>query len=147
MGRGKKSKKSRNIRQSTRAGINFPVGRIGSYMRAKKYSSRTGAGAPVFLGAVLEYLCAEVLESAGDVCKETGRHRITPRHIELAVRNDDDLGRYLSGANFANAGMAPYINPCILKKRKWSMRVNLIELNLILLFSKKEIKFKLKLGK
>jgi histone H2A len=62
MGRGKARKK---ITQSTRAGINFPVGRIGSYMRAKKYSSRTGAGAPVFLAAVLEYLCAEVLESAG----------------------------------------------------------------------------------
>ncbi len=73
MPRGKKSKRSRTVSQSTRAGISFPVGRIGSYMRSKKYSARTGAGAPVFLGAVLEYLCAEVLESAGDVCKQSGR--------------------------------------------------------------------------
>jgi len=42
-------------------------------MRSKKYSARTGAGAPVFLAAVLEYLCAEVLESAGQVCRESGR--------------------------------------------------------------------------
>ena len=73
MKRGKRSKKSRTISQSKRAGLSFPVGRVGSYMRAKRYSSRTGAGAPVFLAAVLEYLCAEVIESAGDVCKESGR--------------------------------------------------------------------------
>ncbi len=96
MPRGKKSKRStKTISQSVRAGISFPIGRIGRYMRSKKYSTRTGAGAPVFLGAVLEYLCAEVLESAGDVCKESGRSRIAPRHIELAVRSDNDLNRYL----------------------------------------------------
>ena len=118
MARGKRSKRSRTVSQSIRAGISFPVGRIGSYMRSKKYSSRTGGLAPVFLGAVLEYLCAEVLESAGDVCKGAGKHLVTPRHLELAVRDDDDLSRYLQGTNFANGGRAPYINPCILKKKK-----------------------------
>ena len=39
----------------------FPVGRIGRYLKLGKYATRLGAGAPVYLCAVLEYLCAEIL--------------------------------------------------------------------------------------
>ena len=63
-------------------------------MRTGKYSQRCGAGAPVFFAAVMEYICAEVLEVAGDVCGQAGRKRVVPRHIELAVRNDDDLAKF-----------------------------------------------------
>ena len=41
-----------------------------------------------------------------------------PRHIELAIRNDDDLARHFQGKTVAGGGMAPYINPCVMKKRK-----------------------------
>ena len=56
------------ISQSMRAGITFPVGRVGRLMRSGKFSQRTGAGAPIFMAAVMEYICAEVLETSGDVC-------------------------------------------------------------------------------
>jgi len=39
-------------------------------MRSEKYSLRIGGEAPVFFAAVIEYLCAEILEVSGDVCKE-----------------------------------------------------------------------------
>ena len=42
----------------------------------------------------MEYLCTEVLEVAGKVCLELGKKRITPRHIEIAVREDPELERY-----------------------------------------------------
>ena len=81
-------------------------------------SSRVGAGAPVFMAAVMEYLCAEVLEVSGDLCKESGKRRLMPRHIELAIRNDDDLARHFQNKTVLGGGVTPYINPCVLKKKK-----------------------------
>ena len=101
-----------------RAGITFPIGRIGRYMRTKRFTKRVGIGAPIVLASVMEYLCLEVVEIAGDVCKEFGKKRITPRHIELAVRGDDELARLFLNTSFANAGVAPYINPVILGGKK-----------------------------
>jgi histone H2A len=46
--------------RSTRAGLQFPVGRIGRYLKKGRYAQRVGTGAPVYLAAVLEYLAAEV---------------------------------------------------------------------------------------
>ena len=50
-------------------------------------------GAPIYLSAVLEYLCAEVLELAGNAARDNKKKLITPRHILLAVGNDDELHR------------------------------------------------------
>ena len=76
-------------------GLQFPVGRIGRYLRQGKYAKRMGAGAPVYLAAVLEYLTAEILELAGNAARDNKRSRITPRHITLAVRNDEELNKLL----------------------------------------------------
>ena len=46
---------------------------------------------PIYLAGVLEYLTAEVLELAGDVAKGGKKARIAPRHIMLAVRNDEEV--------------------------------------------------------
>lgn len=58
-GRGK-SKSTKSVSRSQKAGIQFPVGRIARFLKAGKYAERVGAGAPVYLAAVLEYLAAEV---------------------------------------------------------------------------------------
>ena len=86
-GRGEKKTTS----SSAKAGLQFPVGRIGRYLRQGKYATRMGAGAPVYLAAVLEYLCAEILELAGNAARDNKKARIVPRHITLAVKNDEEL--------------------------------------------------------
>jgi histone H2A len=52
--------RKKSVTRSTRAGLQFPVGRIGRYLKKGRYAQRVGTGAPVYLAAVLEYLAAEV---------------------------------------------------------------------------------------
>ena len=60
-GRGKGGKvKSKAKTRSSRAGLQFPVGRMHRLLRKGHYAQRVGAGAPVYLAAVLEYLSAEI---------------------------------------------------------------------------------------
>ncbi|KAL3573566.1 hypothetical protein D5086_024179 [Populus alba] len=82
-GRGK-PKASKSVSRSQKAGLQFPVGRIARFLKAGKYAERVGAGAPVYLAAVLEYLAAEVLELAGNAARDNKKNRIVPRHIQLA---------------------------------------------------------------
>ncbi|KFD48051.1 hypothetical protein M513_11071 [Trichuris suis] len=75
---GKVKGKSRS--RSSRAGSKFPVGRIHRLLRQGNYAERIGAGAPVYLAAVIEYLTAEVLELAGNAARDSKKARIIPRH-------------------------------------------------------------------
>lgn len=54
--------KKKAVTRSVRAGLQFPVGRIGRYLKKGRYAQRVGSGAPVYLAAVLEYLAAEVMK-------------------------------------------------------------------------------------
>ena len=60
-GRGKSNTaRKKSVTKSTKAGLQFPVGRLGRYLKKGRYAQRVGSGAPVYLAAVLEYLAAEV---------------------------------------------------------------------------------------
>lgn len=106
--------------RSTKAGLHFPVGRISRYMRRRHVAMRIGAGAPVYLGAVLEYLIAEMLELAGNLAKDDKRSYIIPRHIQLAVLNDEELCELLRGVTIAAGGVLPIIEQICLCK--WPTR-------------------------
>jgi histone H2A len=86
------------------------------YMRKQRVASRIGAGAPVYLAAVLEYLAAEILELAGNAAKDNKKSRIVPRHIQLAVRNDEELNKLLGGVTIASGGVLPNIHAVLLPK-------------------------------
>ncbi|PKU78136.1 Protein H2A.7 [Dendrobium catenatum] len=117
--------------RSSKAGLQFPVGRIARFLKAGKYAERVGAGAPVYLAAVLEYLAAEVwlffyfflvwlvqvLELAGNAARDNKKTRIVPRHIQLAVRNDEELSKLLGTVTIANGGVMPNIHNLLLPKK------------------------------
>ena len=113
-GRGKKAGKSSS--RSSKAGLQFPVGRIARYMRNGSNVSRVGGGAPVYMAAILEYLAAEILELAGNAARDNKRKRIVPRHIQLAVRNDEELNKLFGGVTIASGGVLPNIHSVLIPK-------------------------------
>ncbi|OQV24606.1 putative Histone H2A [Hypsibius exemplaris] len=116
-GKGGKVKTGKSKSRSSRAGLQFPVGRIHRLLRKGNYGERIGAGAPVYLAAVLEYLAAEVLELAGNAARDNKKSRIIPRHLQLAIRNDEELNKLLSGVTIAQGGVLPNIAPTLLPKK------------------------------
>merc|ERR1711943_82118 len=104
--------------KAARAGLQFPVGRIARFMKHGRFAERVGAGAAVYLAAVLEYLAAEVLELAGNAAKDNKKTRIVPRHIQLAIRNDEELNKLLSNTTIAAGGVLPNIHVFLIPQKK-----------------------------
>ena len=100
--------------QSSRLGLIFPVGRVGSLLRRGRYTKRTAAAAPV-------YLTAELLELSGKVAAQQKKKRITPRSVTLAVRHDEELSQLLQNVTFTQGGVLPNLHE-VLKKKKGSRK-------------------------
>ncbi|XP_007186356.2 histone H2A type 1-A-like [Balaenoptera acutorostrata] len=118
-GRGKQGGKARTKTKcrSSRADQQFPVGRVHHLLCKGNYMERIGAGAPIYLAAVLEYLTAEVLELAGNAARDNKKMRIIPRHLQLAIRNDEELNKLLGGVTTAQGGVLPNIQAVLLPKK------------------------------
>lgn len=120
-GRGKdrvvKKAKAKSQSRSSRAELIMPVARVHRHFVRGRYSERIGAGAPVYMAAVLEYLASEVLELAGNAARDNKKKRITPRMITLALRSDDELSQIVSSIVIAEGGVVPYIDAALLKPK------------------------------
>lgn len=85
-------------------------------MKDGRYAKIIATGSSVYIAAVLQYVASEVLELAGNVARENNRHRITPRHIKLAVKNDNELDALLKDVTISEGGVVPFIHQELLRK-------------------------------
>ncbi|KAA3672305.1 histone H2A [Paragonimus westermani] len=90
--------------------------RVHRLLRKGNYVERVGADAPVYLAAVQEYLAAKVLELMDNAAHDNKKTRIIPRHLQLAIRNDEELNKLLGGVTIAQDGELPNIQTVLLLK-------------------------------
>ena len=109
--------KKKPISCPIKAGLQFPIGRIGRYLKKGRYSQRVRTDASIYFVVMLEYLAVEVLELAGNGAWDNQKHKIIPRHVLLVVRHDEELGKLLAGVTIAHGGVLLNINPVLLPKK------------------------------
>ena len=99
------------VSASSRAGVNFPVGRLRTYMKKLKVAKNVGAGSAVYMASVLEYLTAELLELAVNYTTQHKKKRINPRALFMSIKQDPELDSLLSDAMVSGGGVREFVNP------------------------------------
>ena len=92
-----------------RSGLQAPVSHLRNTL--KLIHKRVSKTAGVYLGAVIEYMAAEILELAGNAAKSCKVRTVGTRHIMLAVSGDEELSRMYKGYMWLQSGVIPFIHP------------------------------------
>merc|ERR1712000_202018 len=116
LSQGKNRKKP--VRLEKQVGLSFPCSRVTRHCRKAKVAKRISKRTGVFASAVMEYIAAEVLELAGNACKEKKKLTIFPKHLQTAIRSDEELNYFLKTVTIRSAHVLPHIEDALLPKNK-----------------------------
>ena len=113
--------KQNPVPATRRAGIIFPPSLAEKIIR-NNHCGKVGSTASVYLAAVLEYLCAEVLELSGNAVRDMNSSRITARSIATAIELDAEINQLIHDMNWEviGGGKIPNIYAVLLPKKKIS---------------------------
>ena len=106
--------------RQTKAGIIFPPSVAEKFLRKFDNSIyMITQNGPVYLAAVLEYICMEILASASTIAKENSRVRITVKDLELSIQSDKELNSLFkkNKIEFLGGGNIPFIHPFLSTKK------------------------------
>ena len=117
-GSRRKSASKKTVSASVRAGTLFPVGRMNRLIKQGRFAERSGSSAGCFMAGVLEYLTAEIIELAGGICVQHKKKTISPKHLNLGIRSDEELSKLMAEVTVAAGGQLPNIPEFFLKKKK-----------------------------
>ena len=96
-------------RKGAKAGITFPIARCNTMFRRGRYADRVAVSAGVFTAAVMEYIISEICELAGNAAQENKKKTIQPRHIQLALGNDEELNKLVARTTISSGGVLPNV--------------------------------------
>ncbi|XP_069075396.1 histone H2A.J-like [Pleurodeles waltl] len=100
---------------SSCAGLQFCVGCVHRLLRKRSYDEWVGT-------SDLVYMTAEILELACNTARDNKKMCIIPRHLQFAIRNDEELKKLLCRATIAEGGVLPNIQAVLLPKKKESRK-------------------------
>ena len=108
-------KKGKAVSAAARAGLQFPPSRIKHEIKkynvaGKSCSCRVTAGAAVYMAAVVEYLCAEILEHSGNVSRDKKSFRVKTEYIHISIAHDSELNSLLHNVTFPTPNHGPHIH-------------------------------------
>ena len=118
-GSGKKSggAKKKGGGSSKKSGLRFNPGVIGGQLKRGRFAKRVSKQYAIYLAAKIEYATQELLELSTKVAAKKKNKTLRPRHIALAVRNDDELNKLLAKVTIAAGGVVPNVHPAIAKRK------------------------------
>ena len=104
---------------TSRSGLQFNVHRVLKQMKGSHPNNgakKVQPTAAIYMAAILEYLAAEVLELAGNASRDLKKRTVHPRHLQLAIRGDEELDILIKGT-IAGGGVIPHIHKSLLMKK------------------------------
>lgn len=102
----KNAEKTAKTAKAVQAGLQFPVNRMRRKMKAS-FKAKVTREASIYMAAILEYCCAEVVELAGEQAISKKKKRIMPRHVMMAMKGDEEISKLVGNTTIGGAGCMP----------------------------------------